>query len=214
MSETSFDAFLPQVTLYMPLVSEPAAILAIRSAAIEFCQQSHIWMHEHDPITVSAGVNNYEFDPPCDAVVVRIAAAWYDGTPIYPTTEDLLHRRMGADWRTVAGTPGGYVQLRHDEVMLVPCPTTRLADALKMTVALAPSQASTTIDTAIYERWAEKIGFGARARLYATSRQPYSDANAALVYERRFREGIGEAKIERNRSNTRASNVMRLPNFI
>ena len=211
---TDFDDMLPEVLAYVPTVPEPVAINAIRNAAIEFCQASHIWLFDHDATTVVVGVANYEFDPPPDTVVVRVHQAWFDTGPIAPVTEDSLQASFGTNWREATGTPTKFLQQVHNEILLVPIPDKRVVGGLKMTCALAPTRTATSIDTAIYERWAEKIAFGARARLHETPNQLYSDPAAAGYCRRMFMQGISQAKVERNRSLTRVSPRMPFPNFV
>lgn len=51
----------------------------------------------------------------------RILAAWYDGAPLDPTTEEEASARAD-DWRTYSDTPSRYVPCR-DRIRLVPVPT-------------------------------------------------------------------------------------------
>lgn len=209
MNEVSFELFLPEVLPYMPAVPEVVAVNAIRNAAIEFCNLSHIWLVEHDPLTTLEAVACYELEAPVDAQVTRIHQAWFDGSRLVQASEDELMRLFGPSWYTMTGTPRYISQMSHLEVRLTPTPLDRTVGGLRMLVALAPLRTSTTIDESIYQRWAEQIAYGARARLYETPNQSYYDPKAAVYYRRLFHAAIGEAKVERNRGLTRAQPHMR-----
>lgn len=117
------------------------------------------------------------------------------------------------DWRDLESKPTYYTQLSRDAVTLCPKPTVSATGAIKMIVALRPTRTSTTIESDIFERWAEAIAYGARYRLHETPDQPYTDEAMAQKYLAFFRAAIGEAKIERNRGLTRAVMRVRPPRF-
>lgn len=214
MTYVSYDDFLPEVLPYVHDCPQPVAINAIRNACIEFCDQSQYLLYEHDPITYTANVGSYEFDPPTDTSVARVDSAWTQDFPLHPKSQDELKTMFGFAWRELVGDPRFYTQLSPDEIILVPIPAVYQAEALKMIVAIKPLRTSSAVDPSVFENWAEVIAYGARARLYDTPGQPYSDAQQAIKFRSWFESGIGNAKIERNRGLTRTGTVLRPPPFI
>jgi hypothetical protein len=87
----------------------------------------------------------------------------------------------------------------------VPIPYESRSDILSVRVAIAPTRDAESIDSEIYEQFAERIGYGARARLYNTPRQPYYDKNAALEMMKLFRTSISEVRIMVNKGLPRTS---------
>lgn len=209
MTDVPLDDFLREVTPYMPSVPDPVAINAVRNALIEFCGKSHWWLAEHDALTVLADTAVYDLDAPADAQVIRVHQAWFQQVALRQSSEDELHRMLGANWFDMTGSPRYISQLSFYEVRLTPIPDTTVADGLKMLVCLAPTRDATGVDQALYDRWSEQIGIGARARLHETPNTTYYDPKAAMYYRRQFIAAIGEAKVERNRGLTRASLNMR-----
>ncbi|TDN70412.1 hypothetical protein [Paraburkholderia sp. BL10I2N1] len=220
MSETygfavPFDNFLTEVTPYIPDVPEFVAINAIRNAVIEFCRRTRYWQQDLDPVTGVINVSNYEIDTPPNTVVVDVVEAWYNNVLLIPKSIDqLAYIYRTLDWRTLQGNPAYYTRIIEPELLLVPYPVSTLSNALTMRVALAPARSSTTVDSALYEHYLEEIAQGARARLYATHNQPYSDEKAAALYARLFRTAMDKAKIKVDKSLTRTSDRVEFQRFV
>lgn len=214
MTYVSYDEFLPEVLPYVHDCPTPVALNAIRNACIEFCEKSQWLVHEHDPIPYTANTGNYEFDPPTDTSVVRVFNAWSSDAPLTPKSQDELTAMYGFAWREVTGSPIFYTQISPEEIVLVPKPQTVVSQALKMIVVIKPLRSSSAVDPNLYETHAESIAFGARARLYDTPGQPYSDPAQAVKFRGWFESAIGAAKIDRNKGLTRAENIARPPEFV
>lgn len=214
MSTVSYDLFLPEVMPYVHDTPEFVMINAIRNAAIEFCDKSLYWQYEHDPITCLPNQSVYEFDLPNETTTARIMSAWYQNLPMASRNEDEMYKIFPMDWRTMVGRPQFYIQNRPSELIIAPSPQILAVNGLVILMALKPTRSSTTIDSDIYERWAEHIAFGARARLYDTPNQPYADPQQAVKYRAWFESAIGEAKIDRNRGLNRASVRVRPPRLV
>lgn len=214
MTSVTYDSFFPEVLPYVHDCPEIVAINAIRNTCIEFCDKSHYYIFEHDPIVGLAGVSSYDLDLPTGTTAARILDAWYDNNTLEPKSEDDLKRIFPLNWRTMEGQPSFYMSYVPDTVIISPTPSITETGALTLLVAIKPTRASTTIDSTIYERWAEQIGFGARARLYDTPNQPYADPAQAVKFRGWFESAIGEAKIERNRGLTRTTLRVRPPRLV
>lgn len=214
MSSVSYETFFPEVVPYVHDVPDLVATNAIRNACIEFCEKSDYIIYTHDPITILPRVSAYPLDLPCGTTVSRVIASWVGNLPItFKSQEDLL-RIYPLDWRQMGGRPQYITQDIPDEVIVAPFSDYEMDDGLKLIVALKPTRSSTTVDKLIYERWAEHIGFGARARLYDTPNQPYYDPAQAVKFRTWFESAIGEAKMERNRGLTRNVTRVRPPRFV
>lgn len=209
-----YEAFLPEVLPYVPECPEIVAVNAIRNAVIEFCDKSLWLVYEHDPITIYANNGVYELDLPNETISARILDGWVNNLPVVPRGEDEIKRLYPFNWREIEGRPMSVTQLDPTEVIFVPRPTDSDVYTAQLLVALKPTRSSLNCDDSLFERWAEKIGFGARARLHELPGQTFSDPNLALRYRALFNQAIGEAKIERNRGLTRAAMRVRPPKAV
>ena len=209
-----YEDFLPEVLPYVPECPEIVAVNAIRNAVIEFCDKSLWLIYEHDPISLIAYQGVYELDLPDDTMSARILDAWISNLPMAPRGEDDLKRIYPIAWREMEGRPQFYTQLDPGEVYFVPKPIVNDTDAVKMLIALKPTRESVTCDDSIYERWAEQIGQGARARIHEIPGQTFSDPGLAIRNRTLFEVAIGEAKVERNRGLTRANQRVRPPRLV
>lgn len=209
-----YETFFPEVLPYVHDVPEFVAVNAIRNACIEFCDKSLYLQYTHDPITLLPRVSEYQLELPDDTVSARVVAGWVGNLPLTFKSEEDLQRIYPLDWRQMGGRPQYLTQRVSWEVIVAPFSDYKMLNGMKLIVALKPSRSSTTVDRVIHERWAEAIGFGARARLYDTPNQPYYDPQSAMKYRTWFESAIGEAKTERNRGLTRNTTRVRPPRLV
>lgn len=214
MNSVQYETFFPEVVPYVHDVPDMVAVNAIRNACIEFCEKSDYIIYTHDPITILPRVSAYSLDLPCGTTISRVIASWVGNLPITFKSQEDLQRIYPLDWRQMGGRPQYITQDVPNEVIVAPFSDYEMDDGLKLIVALKPTRASTTVDGLLYERWAEHIGFGARARLYDTPNQPYYDPAQAVKFRSWFESAIGEAKMERNRGLTRNVTRVRPPRFV
>lgn len=210
----TLTSFLPEVMPYCQNVPDFIAENAVRNAAIDFCQRSHWLLHQNPDITAVANLNTYVLSPPNDTTCIRVVEAWFNDSPLEAKSQEQLRDLYGRDWRVATGTPRYYTQLETCEIILVPMPDTTTAAALSVIAAIQPTRACQSLPEGLYERWLEVIAIGARGRLYETPGQPYSDKAAAGNAAARFRSGINEAKVERNKGLTRGNLSVRMPRAI
>lgn len=214
MSTTAFSEFLPEVMLYVPDCPQIVIINAIRNAAIEFCERSHIWQEDLSGIDVVADQGTYTVTLPVGSTLVGISTVWFDGRLLIPCGADQLTRLYRlTDWRDLKGAPAYYTRLLSSEIRLVPAPPNSEVGVLGIRAVLAPTRAAAGIETEIYDDYLEAIAAGARARLHGMVGQPFYDPNLAMMCRRDFLNGVGEAKIKANRGLTRAAGVVEFQNF-
>lgn len=213
-TDVDYEMFLDEVSPYVNHCSEIAMLNAIKNACIQFCEESTYLRDTPDGETIVAGQGEYELDYPSKYEVSRIIEAHIGHNQLKPANEETLAHMYGPDWRTTTGGPGFYMVEDPCAILITPIPSVATVERLKYTLALKPSRSSTAIDRQIWERWAEVISHGARARLYETPGQPYYDPEAALRYRKWFESGIGEAKQEANRGRTNMTLTVRMPKFV
>lgn len=194
MPTTNYTSWYDQVLVDIPGVLQALALDAIRNAAIEFCEKSLAWTHEHDPVSIAALVNVYDYSKPANAMVVRPLQAWVnEREPILFKTPAELSDLLG-DWRAAKGAPQFITQVRPTQFYLVPKPTVSIANGLTLRVALKPSRASTGLETFLFEDYLDAITAGAKARLFAMPKKPWTDAGAASNQRDAFDTKIRETR--------------------
>jgi hypothetical protein len=214
VTSVSYERFLPEVLPYVRDCPDVAALNAIRNSCIEFCEKSYYLRHDCDDIDVIAGQSEYDLDMPSGYVVAGILAVRCYDRDLVAQSEDQLIATLGQNWQTYEGaSPVFFTQLRPESIFVAPMPDKDEDSALKVSVALAPSRVSERIDSVIFEKWAEVIGFGARARLHDTPYQPYSDEAAAARFRAWFNSGCTKARLSRQKGLGRASLAVRMRKF-
>lgn len=192
MSLKAYTSFYDEVLPDVPGCPQAVALNAIRNAAIEFCERSKVWVIDHDPISAIANEPVYAFEPPNGAVVCGVVTAWFNGVEIDPTTQRDLESEY-RNWPSLPGVPLRYLQQNSAELILFPYPSGALANALTMKVALKPSRASTSIDAWLFEQYLEAIAHGAKWKLMAMPKKPWSDGATAMYHKTAFDSAIDGA---------------------
>lgn len=204
-----YKVFLQEVLPYVPDCPELVAISAIRDACIEFCEKSHFLRAKLECDDIEAGEAEYPL-PRCEGYdIIMVLAAWYKGRTLHVTTIDQLNARYGTDWRGYRGAPVYFVQDRPDTIIFSPTPDKSEEKAWFVEVALKPTRDSTGVDMRVYERFADVIGYGARAKIHEIPNQPYSDPQAAIRFRTWFDSGCTNARIMTNKGVGRAGHRVR-----
>lgn len=211
MQTIEYSSFLPEVLPYVRDCPEFVAINAIRNACIEFCENSLYWREVLPAIVLEEGEALYDLDLPVGTGVAKIISAGLGYKNLTARVEEELREILGEGWRTRPGPVQYYLQDEIEQIRVVMVPDQTYEDDLIVTAALRPTRASTKVGKIVYERFAEVIGFGARARLHDTPGQPYFNETAAKKFRAWFETGYGEAKIDVNRGLSRANLVVRPP---
>lgn len=209
MSTVDYSNFLADVVPYVRDCPEFVAITAIRSACMEFCEQSLYWRQSLDAMDIVVGQDEYTLDIESGTGVASVVESFIGERPIEFKSTDQLNQLMGLNWRQRTGAVQYLTQETPDTIRVVPIPDVATSDQLYITIALRPLRTSTRVLKDIYERYAEVIAFGARARLHDTPGQPYYDEEAAMRYRKWFQSGYGKATIDRNRAGGRGPLLVR-----
>jgi len=199
-SVTSLDLFLPLVIPYVYQCPEPAALQALRLAAIDFCKKTDAVQRVIDAADVVAGVEDYTVVAPTNMVLARVLGVGWNGHWLIPLTpgdvrSDVALRGVAVgDAELLTGDPMFFFQKtpQANVVSLYPVPDTALAAGITVKASFFPTMSAGTVDSQLYDDWGEGIAAGALARLKATSGVAYSadPRPDAIRYER----AVGEAK--------------------
>jgi len=211
---TAFSDFSPFIIPFVRDCSDPAAQIAARFAIIDFCARTNWLQVELEPIDVQAGVADYDVETLEDTVPVIVITAALEGLNLTSKTqEELTHMYGSTDWRTAEGTPRYFTQIGRDMVRLVPSPDQDVSDGLKLLVSVQPAMDAIQVDDEIYQRHAECIGYGARARLKEMVGQPYYDPAGATACWAKFYAMCSEAGRQRRKDATNAVQHVQMRRF-
>ena len=199
----TFESLLPDVLPNVYGCSDPVAIAAIRSSAIDFCTKSEVYQQELDPVTTVAKIYEYDLEPPKNAVVHKILWLINDGEKLEPVSTGLLEQRL-PDWRDKAnaGIPKYFVQQSQTLFYLAPMPATTKVESVLLRAVLKPTADALLLDDEIINNHKDAIVSGALFRLLRTPAKVWTDYQAAQMYAALYAEGVKEAENKARSSNT------------
>jgi hypothetical protein len=216
-----YQALYDMVIPWVPGAPENLVLQEIRNSMIELCEKSLIVQRDHYPVTVLAGINNYEFEPPDGWIVVKIMRMWFKDQLMIP--HHLDNNRSTWEYNPDAifdkkpegNTPRWYTQKDEKEFIIWPHPKETLVDAITMRVALKPTRICPdpcdVFPDELFEDYAEVIASGAKRRLMLIPKKPYSDPQQAGVEQSLFIAGLNMARQRATHGYVRSNMQVRLP---
>lgn len=205
VSQKAWSDWYNDVLPDVPGCPELIAANAIKLAAIEFCERSFVYLVDHAPIDATDGTGEYDWAPDGSAKVVRPETVWYDKKELTPVTRDQL-ADMHAYWPDWEGTPLYFVQEQLEKLIVVPKPDADLSDGIRAKVSIRPSQSAGGIHAFIWEKYLEPIASGAKARLFAMKRKPWTDGALASYHKGVFDDAIDKARLASFKGHVRSRN--------
>jgi hypothetical protein len=196
----TWSNFYDLVAPHLPGCSLAAMDIALRQAAIAFCEQSLAWRFDHPPIAVEPGVSAYPLVPPAGSTVHAILHAALDGREIGCGTGDCDMAERNRDGR-LSGIPL-YIFGETGLLTLVPAPGAN--GILSLGVALKPSPASAGLGEREFDEYQEAIVHGALSRLMSSPKKPYTHLQLASYHQEQFGARTGTAAMREGRGRTRA----------
>lgn len=211
----TLDDFYQYVLPEVPGCPEITADVAIRSALIEFCEKSHVIQRNHDPVTILAGITDYELEPPTGQLVVKVMRAWYRTLELDPAAPDSVPKAevyntlfTGAD--KSRADPRVFLQKDERSISVFPIPKETVSNSLTMRVALKPTRVAATFEDVLFEDYAEVIASGAKYRLLSMANKPWTNGPASAANLTVFMSGVNAARSRAIRGNSRAEVKIRL----
>lgn len=164
----------------LPGCTSFAAANELRRAAQEFCGRTRVWRVDLDPTITNAKEDTYEFELEDDWLLCKVLAAKLDDADlnILTPSDDL----RGAT---------GILPLDQTQFTLFPQPGAK--QRVYITAALKPSNEADGVEDYVFDHYAEKIAYGAKARLMMRPNKPYSDPAMAERFEEKFEQAIADA---------------------
>lgn len=172
----AYDHYLNDV----PGCTYALGAIALRKAAQAFCEQTRAWRMPLDVILTRAGATEYEYDLSSEHDIVRVLSVKLDGRDLPIVLE---------------GQEEGYgrcfVPRGPFTFSIFPAPAK--GQRIEIKAAIRPSNTASSIDRGVYRKYINTIAQGAKAELFGTTNQPFSNPAAAANARQMFEDGISKA---------------------
>jgi len=209
MSKT-FTLWYPEIEPDISNVPFTGLREAVRSAAIKFCEKTHLWKVDLARITTNINDRDYSLtvDASLQAEIIVIDDVQYksDGEDddqfrtVYPVSEVQQNRNSGGGWKySDIESPYNFYVDPVDKTTLyfVGNPTESSTEGLLVTVILKPLKTATSLPDFLYNEYREEIGHGALANLYMKKNMPWFDPNMAAYHNVPFMAACNNGKSRR-----------------
>jgi hypothetical protein len=208
MSTTQYTDLFDEVMPELPGAQVPMVTNAIRNSVIAFCNGSDIWRQWLDPIDVVAGNNTYDIATDAGTDLVTLLSVKFDAHTLSPRNEDALNH-WHSRWRTELRRPQHYMMQDQNSFIVACVPPDNLPGGLLLSVSLQPARTSTSFPAWIYGQYWEGITAGAKARMMKMPEKPWSNPQAAAMYQASFDAETATARTDAARSLVRSRAVSR-----
>lgn len=191
----------------------PTIIQYVRNAAIEVCEKTLVWRYEQDPIRLTAGVYEYDYEVPDDTEVVAIIHATVNGNPLTPCTQEDIHARYpqwpSAD-ATQRSTPVLIGQFDPGHFILSPVPDDSVDYDVKMFLALRPTRTATGMAEAPFNECEQLIVHGALQHLLVLPEKSWTDRELATYHAKQYTYKTAMRRAKTNLGVARASLAVKM----
>jgi len=213
MATTAFSTLAGKVALSAPGCPEPTAVQFLRSAAIDFCGQTHVWRHVAAPIALIGGVYEYSYNQPANSVVQAVLSAVRDGgynlASLTLSELALVYPSFGDT--TVAGAPDVLSEVSPTKFIIQPVPDGSYT--LQMTYALKPTPSATDMDSDVLDEIQEALVHGALRDVLAMPNTPWHDTSLATYHAKMYAAAVSKSKAQARIGRQRASVTARGDRF-
>jgi hypothetical protein len=200
--------FLPFVLPFARQASEPAAVSAIRKAAIKFCEESTAWRLRVPSIAVPAGNGLTPIPLPDGAIVQEVRYVDFMNGVLDPDTPENRRAHCIRTDEDTGDSPRLWGTDIDDEgdvkLRILPRLETSIPNALIVRLYVMPSHEAKQLPDFFLNRFGEVIGNGAVSILHS-SNEEWAVPAKTLEFDNYFRAGCVAARDWANRASMRDS---------
>lgn len=184
----SLTEFLPRVTLVAKGVPDDVALEYLRQSAQTLARDS-LLLQRDLRLDVQAGVRDYYLENG-DAEQVHYVShiQLAKGFCPYRYNERVSHRYFAER--------NDFVFEPNDKIILTNAPKQDAENRLSIRYFAIPSQNACEVDKLLFDRYHDVVVNGALADLLLMRQYEFADPQMALLYEKRFKQGLAQAKID------------------
>jgi len=181
-----YDSFMPLILAMTPGCPWPTALHQLTQVAIDWFQRTLCW-RDAPSIECVSDDNAYALPLPAGALVAKIIKAWFGGSPIAVLNmEDGLSQFVNQSGTCV------WTEDRAS-VFISPAPVVD-GGALRVSLALKPSQSARGIPKVQFDQFATYIADGTIARLLGMSGKKWHDPTGSSVHQVRYEAALASAQ--------------------
>ena len=207
----------PEINPDIPDVPITGIIEAVRSAAIKFCEKTHLWAINLAEIDVVSGISAYTLTVPvaqyAEIVEVQNVKFKKDGDDedqyqrVPQMSEVLNDLNSSAAWKYYGASAESKYSHYIDPVnkttlVLVPKPDENSTDGLLVKVVLKPLRTATVLPDFLYNEHREDIGYGAKANLFGRRGMVWYDPNESANNMAKFWAACSNGKWKKVKGGT------------
>lgn len=182
----SLTEFLPRVTLIAKGVPDDVALEYLRQAAQTLARDSLLLKRELR-LDVQAGVRDYYLDNG-------------DAEQVHYVDEIHLGKRKpcsGFHYKPMRYFAcGAFTFEPNDKIILQKAPLADAENQLYVRYFAMPTQNACEVDKLLFDRYHDVVVNGALSQLLLMRQYAFADPQMAMMYERHFKQGIAQAKID------------------
>lgn len=189
-----YDDVLPEV----PGCGATLAEKEIRSTCIDFMYRTELQRKTVKDIDHPGGASALDLTTTAFVAstdqVIAVLAVWLNLEPLDPMSVEEIQEEY-PDWDTITGTPKYYVQ-EGTNLWLVPSPAAVETNTIRVRVSYGPNETATAIPDSIFNAYREEIAAGAKGRLLAKAKKPWTDQSLAAEYMRVYSRAVEAAQVK------------------
>jgi len=218
MATRTFVSLENKIAANVPGCPRPTIEQFVRDIAIEVCEKTLVWRYEQDPITLTSGVYEYDYDIPTGSEVVAVIhAALNSGVEFLntldPAVQEDLHR-MYPDWPSAdankRSSPRFVGQFDPDHFVVAPVPDSTRVYTVKMFLALRPTPDATGMDKIAFDECEQLITHGVLQHLHTLPDKSWTDYNLASYHAKQYTYKTALRRAKANLGATRAPLTVRM----
>lgn len=218
MDTRTFISLENKIAANVPGCPRPTIEQFVRDIAIEVCEKTLAWRYQQDPIVLTPGVYEYDYEIPTGSEVVAVIhAALNSGTEFLntldPAVQEDLHR-MYPDWPSddpnKRSTPRFIGQFDSDHFVVAPVPDNARAYSAKMFLALKPIPTASGMDKTVFDDCEMLITHGVLQHLHTLPDKSWTDYNLASYHAKQYTYKTALRRAKTNLGATRAPLTARM----
>lgn len=213
MADREFVSLEPKLAASVPGCPRPTIVQYVRDIAREVCEKTLVWRFEQDPIRLTAGVYEYEYDNPNNTEVVAVIHGAINGQPLTVGTQEDIHG-LFPDWpsldTTKRGSPLYLSQFDPDHFVLAVIPDDVITYDVKMFLALKPTLEATGMAETPFNKSEQLIIHGVLQHLLVLPNKSWTDRELASYHAKQYVYKTALARAQANIGAGRGSLAVRM----
>lgn len=213
MADREFVSLEPKLAASVPGCPRPTIIQYVRDIAREVCAKTLAYRFEQDPIRLTAGVYEYEYDVPSNTEVCAIIHGAMNGNPIDIGTQEDIHG-VYPGWpstdSTKRGAPQFLSQFDPDHFVTALVPDAATTYDVKLFLALKPTLDATGMAETPFDECEQLIIHGVLQHLLVLPNKSWTDRELASYHAKQYVYKTSMQRAQANIGVGRASLAVRM----